>query len=629
MSRADAKRSKQQRRAREDLMRGMRRRNLALVLEGFVGVLDEAPSAEVDEAHRWLASELRRALGSGDRRALEPWLAAGDRLPALVARLELDAEARWALFWAAADAQHWKAAELMLGELEPLLRERAADLGLAMSAIVTSRGRLELEHIPERMRSTPAAERLDGELPGVRPRRTSVPPATATDAERALVDCYATASWGDFSTLAQRWLRTKPEEALASAVGLTVAELACLELLRDLEGAKTGRRWAVVDLIVSAVSTLSPRSGEERERGERALLLGLRVVLGALTEPQAQRPPAGLVASAVRAGLAVPSLRDSIASAVTEIASREGAELSPQLLCELHELSPSPLLWASAVLALDAEQEQRFLHGRAPRRAAVEWLERTLTAHLADAGALQRSLSSLPPKRREELLSVLAASIAPALIADLCFALWPPPNDVQRRELADFAYQALVGHTHIDASFCVECGQPHARDFDGSFSELSAGGKALHERVGRLFAASDERFLSLALERTQQRSEQSDLLLAFAHDGAPIEQHVTALERALGLGLPLEPFRERLRARFAGRTAHLARGLSTAVERFGARSSTARELAEALLDADAAAPPSERSELVLTQLRRARRITGRKRQPRRARHGSPLEESTS
>ena len=202
---------------------------------------------------------------------------------------------------------------------------------------------------------------------------------------------------------------------MAAVVGVTVAELACLELLRDVESARSGRRWAVVDLIVTALSTPGPRSSEQRERGEHALLLGLRAVLGALTEPQARRPPGGLVASAVRAGLAAPSLRDTVASAVIEIASREGAELSPQLLCELHELSPSPPLWASAVLALDTEQEQRFQHGRAPRRAAVEWLERTLAAHIADPGALQRSLSSLPAKRREELLSVLAASIAPPL----------------------------------------------------------------------------------------------------------------------------------------------------------------------------------------------------------------------
>jgi hypothetical protein len=84
-----------------------------------------------------------------------------------------------------------------------------------------------------------------------------------------------------------------------------------------------------------------------------------------------------------------------------------------------------------------------------------------------------------------------------------------------------------------------------------------------------------------------------------------------------------------LRARFAGRIAPLARGLAMAVERFGADGRTARELAEALLDAGAVVPPSERSELVLTQLRLARRITGRKRQPQSPRQGEPFEESTS
>ena len=51
MSRADAKRNKQARRARDDLSRGVRRKDIALALDGFLPIAEEdVPAAEFDAA---------------------------------------------------------------------------------------------------------------------------------------------------------------------------------------------------------------------------------------------------------------------------------------------------------------------------------------------------------------------------------------------------------------------------------------------------------------------------------------------------------------------------------------------------------------------------------------------------
>ena len=622
MSRADAKRSKQARRAREDISRGIRRKDVSLALEGLLGVTEaEAAVAELDEARRWLAHELQRALALRAGTALDPWLTAGSRLPALLARLGLnDGETRWGLLWAAAGGRHWKTAELMLATLEPMLHERAEELAVALSAIVTSRGALAPDQIPEPLRQPTSNVGAVSQLTTPRARHGS-PPATAAEAEQELIDCYATEPWSAFSTIAYRWLHGG-NEPVASAIALTVAELAALEL-SSTERTPGAPSFAVVELLLAAVSTCVPQSSDARERRERALLLALRVVLGTLTQPGAAHPPAGLIASAVRAALATP-LRESVALALTELAGRPGAALPAQLVCELHGLSPTPLLWARAALTLDAEDERRALHGQRPRRSSAEWLQRTLTAHLADPDALQQSIASLASKERQDLLSMLAAVVPPELAADTFFALWSPVNLSRAGELANFAHEALEANTRV--TFCSECSEPHVAPFD-DLSDLSAPGKRLFDRVGPVLAAHDARFLSFALDQASKRSERLGLLVAFAHEAAPIDHYVIAIESARSLGLPQKPFREKLGVRFRGRVLPLARGLGLAVDMLGIRSSAARELAAALLDAAATAPAAERTEHVLHQLRVARRITGRER--RRKQLALPFTEATS
>lgn len=627
MSRADAKRNKQARRARDDLSRGVRRKDIALALDGFLPIAEEdVPAAEFDAARDWLAGELRAALGARGGPALAPWLKLGARLPPLLARLRLnDDETRWALLWAAAHDQHWPLAELLLRELEPALRERAAELADAVSALVTSRGALTPAQIPVALRAPASGERAGVHAVSAPSRRASGPPATATEAEGALVDCYASEPWSAFSTLAQRWLRGKPGEPVASAIGLTVAELAALELSSGAYEAGLPR-FAVVELLLAATTAaLAHDSDDARARCERALLLGLRIVLGALAQPDGPHPSPGLVASAVRAALAT-SLRESVTRVITELAGRPAAALPPQLVRELYELSPTPQLWARATLALDAEEEQRMRHGRRPRRSSIEWLERSVAVQLAEPDSLQQGIATLETKQRQNLFSTLAAALPPGLVADTVFALWPRTTEARRQELVSFAHEALEASTAM--TFCSECDLPHIGPF-GGFSDLSAPGRALFERVGPTLAPHDERFLSLALERAQKRSERLDLLDAFTHEAAPIDHYVFAIERARSLGLQQKPFRDRLTARFQGRVLPLARGLDLALDKLGVRSSAARELATALLDAAPNAPAAERSEHVLHQLRLARRIVGGSPQRRRRQLALPFAEANS
>ena len=269
MGRADAK-DRHQRRAREDLEKGLKRNDSALACAGLLGLPPEQRTASMGAVARLLRREALDLFTRRQWAALRLLSTRFDQEPLLVSTddagtisVEAVAELRWALLWASIHQQQWREAaqRLQLLSLPQALHE-------ALTAL--TEGRLTPELLP-----TGCNEDVRPTSDAVRGRAAA--PQAAVEVEGALADLVASRSFGTMASALRDWLPRSPPDVVVE-----LRRVACDLTLREL--LMRAQEPALGSLCEPAV-LLSELATDADDASSHAAVIALRLVARALAPP--------------------------------------------------------------------------------------------------------------------------------------------------------------------------------------------------------------------------------------------------------------------------------------------------------------------------------------------------------
>jgi len=413
-------------RARADLDKGLKRQDLALVLDGLVKLPSAQRAPVLAQAAQLLADHVAERHRAGDWAALRALAAKAVLEPGLTATLPTPQqrdEVRWSLLWGCLRSPDPPRAAALLELLQPALAD-APRLQEILAALAIPGGTLP-EALARRIPVATADPRLGQQV--IRARLPETPaPVTAQAAPHAVLTLCASSPFHAFAADAARWLDTT-DPALRIPLAHTAGRLAARELLLRIqakhqnlaEPARLLAQCALHDesLIPDVVTAV--RAVASLLAGGPVTELGHLQALSALWLALVRTPPW----DAHVVDLLVPL------TATTAMAPFLYAVSS-----QVFDQCPHPALWAKALRLWHAGNEVRSTVGPEllQRFSAIRGGITALADHLAHApmetlrGTLIPMTDLMPVRQMEQLLE----------------ALWACGGDVVHTELAN-AVRAL------------------------------------------------------------------------------------------------------------------------------------------------------------------------------------------
>jgi hypothetical protein len=608
---------KKQKRAAEDLRRGLSRSDAELACSGLLALEPADRTPHLMTVAALVGAEAARARSRREWNRLVPWAKRLEAEPRLVTTLGEPAghELRWALLWGCAFSGEWARAERFWHELAPSAGA-SEPLTAALSAWIAARGAPRSVACIE-----PLAPGLDSRLgiDAIVPRAApnEIPaPVDAQDAEGAVIHARARLGFDAF----ERWV-TVTLDAVPLAIARVVAEVAAAISVRDaLVRLETGASDALAPLSLLAVC--APVCAE-RGGVSRHLLAGFRLAAHDVRDPRTGRPQGLALASIVRACLRDPALAPLVRDALVVLAGAvekrpEASESVLGALAVVAEHAPSAALWAAGAALLGARRARGDRRSRPPT-----WLDARAEAMIGDGRQLAAWLRTADEHARRTVLAFLAwrAPVRAAVTALLAAASL---DDERLRGAVGTCAEELL--SRLSTRYCAECGCEHEID-EPSWDDLSPAARQAWSQLEDDMLAHSPGCLRLALDRAPDAAARNDVLDRCAMRARSVRDWLVAIAAAYEHRLRKAPRRllQSLITRYAADPSELASAFEAAVREVP-RGDVLEPLARALVSCvDAwqgslpphAAASAERARRMLSRSERRGRAprSGRARSP--------------
>jgi hypothetical protein len=561
---------KKQKRAAEDLRRGLSRSDAELACSGLLALEPANRTPHLTAVAALIGAEAARARGRREWNRLVPWAKRLEAEPRLVTALGEPAahELRWALLWGCAFSGEWARAERFWHELATSAGASAPLTG-ALSAWIAARGAPSSVACIEPLLAGPDSPLgFDAVVPRAAP--SDVPaPIDAKDAEGAVIHARARLGFEAF----ERWVTVRLD-ADPPAIAQVVAEVAAAISVRD----------ALVRLEIGASDALAPLTllpvCAERGGVSAHLLAGFRLAALDVRDRPTGRPQGPLLALLVRACLRDPALKPLVADALVVLAGAvekrpEASESVLGALAVVAEHAPNPALWAAGGALLGA----RRAHGDR-RSRALTWLETRAEAMIGDGRPLAAWLRIADDRARRGLLDFLAWRAPAGAVVTALLAAAPLDDERVRAAVGRCAEELLA---RLSTRYCAKCDCEHEID-EASWDELSPAARQAWMRLEDDLLSHSPGCLRLALERAPDAAARNDVLDRCATRARSAWDWLVAIAAAYEHRLRKAPRRllESLITRYAADPSELASAFEAAVREVP-RAAVLEPLARALV----------------------------------------------